>query len=110
MKELLKNIILDQQQLTWGEQYIRRDFPDDYLTVKDVVVISGVRRCGKSTLLHQIRQDNAERDFYFNFDDERLVNFTAMSWSGTILPMNTKFLCSSTTLQETFPGSYPITA
>jgi uncharacterized protein len=76
MKELLKNIILDQQQLTWSEQYIRRDFPNDYLTVKDVVVISGVRRCGKSTLLHQIRHDNAERDFYFNFDDERLVNFT----------------------------------
>jgi hypothetical protein len=40
------------------------------------VVISGVRRCGKSTLLHQIRHDNAEQDFYFNFDDERLVNFT----------------------------------
>jgi hypothetical protein len=76
MKELLKNIILDQQQLTWSEQYIRRDFPDDYLTIKDVVVISGVRRCGKSTLLHQIRHDNAEQDFYFNFDDERLVNFT----------------------------------
>jgi predicted AAA+ superfamily ATPase len=76
MKELLKNIILDQQQLTWGEQFIRRDFPDDYLTVKDVVVISGVRRCGKSTLLHQIRQGNPEKDFYFNFDDERLVNFT----------------------------------
>jgi predicted AAA+ superfamily ATPase len=76
MKELLKNIILDQQQLTWNEKFIRRDFPDYYLTTKDIVVISGVRRCGKSTLLHQIRQNNAERDFYFNFDDERLVNFT----------------------------------
>ena len=76
MKELLKNIILDQQQLTWKDQYILRDFPDDYVRSKDIVVISGVRRCGKSTLLHQIRQGNAERDYYFNFDDERLVNFT----------------------------------
>jgi predicted AAA+ superfamily ATPase len=75
MKELLKNIILDQQQLSWGEHCIRRNFPADYITGKDVVVISGVRRCGKSTLLHQIRQGNPEKDFYFNFDDERLINF-----------------------------------
>ena len=76
MKDLLRNVILDQQRLRWSDKFIRREFPEHYLQVKHIVVISGIRRCGKSTLLHQIREGNDERDFYFNFDDERLVNFT----------------------------------
>lgn len=37
-------------------------------------VISGIRRCGKSTLLHQIRVN--QKDYaYFNFEDTRLNNF-----------------------------------
>jgi hypothetical protein len=35
------------------------------------VVISGIRRCGKSTLLQAIRAKNKEQDYYLNFDDER---------------------------------------
>jgi predicted AAA+ superfamily ATPase len=41
----------------------------------DILVISGVRRCGKSTLLHEIRSKSTEHDYYFNFDDERLIDF-----------------------------------
>ena len=40
-----------------------------------VVVISGIRRCGKSTLLQAIRAKNKEQDYYLNFDDERLIHF-----------------------------------
>ena len=40
-----------------------------------VVIISGIRRCGKSTLLQQIRAQQGERDFYLNFDDDRLCQF-----------------------------------
>ena len=76
MRDLIKNIILDQKQLTWDEHFIRRDIPDLFHKSDDIIVISGVRRCGKSTLMQQIRMDHAEHDFYFNFDDERLVNFT----------------------------------
>ena len=39
------------------------------------MIISGVRRCGKSTLLQQIRATQTEKDYYINFDDERLVSF-----------------------------------
>src|SRR5690606_2899970 len=34
-----------------------------------------IRRCGKSTLLQQIRSRQTEKDYYLNFDDERLVSF-----------------------------------
>jgi predicted AAA+ superfamily ATPase len=39
------------------------------------VIITGIRRCGKSTLLQQIRAKQNERNYYINFDDERLVSF-----------------------------------
>lgn len=75
MKELLKQIIYDQKSLAWNESFVRRNFPEEYLTTTEIVVISGIRRCGKSTLLQQIRSDNKEKDYYLNFDDERLVKF-----------------------------------
>ena len=48
------------------------------ITPEIVTVIQGVRRCGKSTLLHQlmtvkgISEDNA---VFINFEDPRLINY-----------------------------------
>ncbi|GAB4367722.1 MAG: ATP-binding protein [Calditrichia bacterium] len=39
-----------------------------------IVILSGVRRCGKSTLLHQL-MNKTECFYYFNFEDPRAVNF-----------------------------------
>jgi predicted AAA+ superfamily ATPase len=39
------------------------------------LIISGIRRCGKSTLLHQFVQKEGEPFFYLNFDDLRLLGF-----------------------------------
>ena len=38
------------------------------------VVITGIRRCGKSTLLRQLMQ-KTPNFYYFNFEDPRAVNF-----------------------------------
>lgn len=38
------------------------------------VIVSGVRRCGKSTLLRQIMKKSGSFN-YFNFEDERAINF-----------------------------------
>lgn len=76
VKDLLKTVIADQRELSWKDDYIRRSLPDGIMLGQNIVVISGVRRCGKSTLLHQIRSEAMQRDFYLNFDDERLVTFT----------------------------------
>jgi predicted AAA+ superfamily ATPase len=36
------------------------------------LVISGIRRCGKSTLLHQLLKQRYQNGFYLNFEDPRL--------------------------------------
>jgi predicted AAA+ superfamily ATPase len=75
MKDLLKTVIADQLKLVWNDSFVRREFPEMLTKGEDIVVISGIRRCGKSTLLNQIRSSYREQDYYMNFDDERLLNF-----------------------------------
>ncbi len=38
------------------------------------LIISGIRRCGKSTMLNQLLQRKFEDAFYFNFEDPRLFD------------------------------------
>lgn len=41
-------------------------------------IIKGVRRCGKSTMLKQILEAKFKGSYhYFNFDDDRIINFKA---------------------------------
>ena len=54
---------------------IPRHIEEEWLTTTEILIITGVRRCGKSVLLQQLRDKLVEKDFFFNFDDERLVNF-----------------------------------
>ena len=41
------------------------------------LVISGIRRCGKSTLLRQFLTEKLDPWFYLNFDDIRLLSFNS---------------------------------
>jgi len=45
------------------------------------LIISGIRRCGKSTVLRQFVKKLQDEYFYFNFDDMRLYNFTVDDFS-----------------------------
>lgn len=74
-KKEIAQIIADQQSLGFRPSDLPR--LNSSFSGHEITVISGVRRCGKSTLLHEIRSKNTEKDYYFNFDDERLVNFKA---------------------------------
>jgi predicted AAA+ superfamily ATPase len=44
---------------------------------KHALIISGIRRCGKSTLLHQLVKKLEKTFFYCNYDDIRLHDFSA---------------------------------
>ena len=74
-KELLLRVMANQHAKD-VDSGMPRQIKDEWLSTHQVVVISGVRRCGKSFLLRQIRKKNTEKEYYFRFDDERLINFT----------------------------------
>lgn len=81
-KSRLQEIILDQQymcsMLERGAITPRDEVPK-LLTLHDspfIVILSGVRRCGKSTVLQVVRQQHLPADYYLNFDDDRLVHFS----------------------------------
>ncbi|MEM8895892.1 MAG: ATP-binding protein [Bacteroidota bacterium] len=44
------------------------------LSTDTVLIITGIRRCGKSTLMHQIAKKQTHRA-WFNFEDSRIVDF-----------------------------------
>lgn len=70
--------MIDQKSIFFRKKdLINRDIElDKYLTSEQVVVISGVRRCGKSSLLKLIKNKLELEEHqlcYFNFDDERIT-------------------------------------
>jgi uncharacterized protein len=75
MKQTLKDIIEDQKQYISTRKTVKRAFPESYLTTEQIVIITGVRRCGKSVLLQQIRSKIPQKDYFLNFDDDRLNSF-----------------------------------
>jgi len=78
-KERLTEIFFDQKE-TFNSKKGLIDRAIDlspYVNTSHIVVITGVRRCGKSSLLFLIKQKmqlNGDAFCYFNFDDERIVN------------------------------------
>lgn len=63
---------------------------NEYLTSKQIIVISGIRRCGKSTLLKQLSL-KIPKFYYINFDDERLINFTTDDFNSLIIIWKKKY-------------------
>ncbi|MCF8219565.1 MAG: ATP-binding protein [Bacteroidales bacterium] len=76
-KERLKEIMLDQREMFNNQTHlISRDIDlKNYISTGLVVIISGVRRCGKSSLLYLVKEKmklSQASYCYFNFDDERV--------------------------------------
>ncbi|MEK6874064.1 MAG: ATP-binding protein [Nanoarchaeota archaeon] len=72
----LKEVIVDQNSRQEQENLVDREIfskVESYIKNDFVIIISGIRRCGKSALLFQIRKKHS--GYYLNFDDERLINF-----------------------------------
>lgn len=77
-RNLLKQIIADQREYKLPANFFDRSqskviqkFIDD----PNIIILSGIRRSGKSTILRVLQKEQSESDYYFNFDDERLIQF-----------------------------------
>lgn len=77
-KERLKEVILEQSTRTSLTDYVPRLAYEEIEPLKknkEIIIITGMRRCGKSTLLQKIRDAATEKNYYLNFEDDRLINF-----------------------------------
>lgn len=82
-KRQLREILIDQKEVFQSKSgLIKRDIAlSDYLNTGQVVVITGVRRSGKSSLMFLIREalGLSVSEFCFcNFDDERLSPYPSL--------------------------------
>ena len=83
-KNRIKDVVSDQNALFKNREfYLKREIPGDYLKTKKIFIITGIRRCGKSTLLKQLA-DNYPNFYYFNFEDERLLEFTSEDFNSLL--------------------------
>lgn len=76
LKETLRDIVKKQREdLNLAEASIEREAINQIeLNISFAIVLSGIRRCGKSTLLKQLMK-KVKDFYYFNFEDTRVVNF-----------------------------------
>lgn len=86
-KEKLKELIVSQKERFLARKgLVARDIQRDierFLPQREMIILTGVRRSGKSSLMRLICDDLLKRDkvpensiLYVNFDDERFINFT----------------------------------
>lgn len=75
--EFLREII-EQQRVAIGAKDAGMA-REQLLTLPDnkshALIVSGIRRCGKSTLLFQLLRERYPQAVYLNFDDPRLYDF-----------------------------------
>ena len=80
-KELLKEVILEQKKKVnqaVKEDFVVRESLDKikrFVHIRHNIIITGIRRCGKSVFLSQIIENFFEKYYYINFEDERLADF-----------------------------------
>lgn len=75
-KETLKEIIkVQKEEIEQFEKGIEREKAKEIrLDIHFAIILSGVRRSGKSTLMRQLMR-KVGNAYYFNFEDARVVNF-----------------------------------
>lgn len=77
-REVLKQVIADQQEYRSPKNFFNRTLTETILRFIDdpsIIIISGIRRSGKSTIQRLLQLELAKSDYYLNFDDERLIRF-----------------------------------
>ncbi len=76
-KEKLKQVLQEQQELfNQIHDLIDREVSlEKYFKGNEIIIITGIRRCGKSSLLRIISKKLKAKFIYINFDDIRFTDF-----------------------------------
>ena len=82
-KDALRQIVIQQKNEAFAiGKTLRREILDEILNWFNdnrVIILTGIRRSGKSTILRQIMQ-NKDNYCYVNFEDERFIDFRAQDF------------------------------
>ncbi len=83
-KTILSQLIMEQRKIFEKNIHIvNRDLSKNIISSPKIIVITGVRRCGKSTLLRQLSK-HYKNYSYINFEDERLLDFTYRDFNNLL--------------------------
>ena len=99
--DILHTVVNDQlERVLTRDEGITRDI--DYAKVrrtKQITVITGVRRSGKSTLMLQLARQH-KQFYYLNFDDDRLLQFTVEDFGNLMQVFRSMFESEVVALDE----------
>jgi uncharacterized protein len=86
-KNEIKNIIesYKPEKTIYRSYYVNDIF--QYINRKEIIVLKGIRRCGKSTIMHQLMKKIGADCVYVNLDDYRLLEYLSIELLEKILQM-----------------------
>ncbi|MEK6927756.1 MAG: ATP-binding protein [Nanoarchaeota archaeon] len=85
MKEAIKDVAITtfHKKGILRKEYIEKI--ESWLSRPEIIIIKGIRRCGKSTILQQIAQRTNKKCIYINFDDYRFLQHLDISLLDEVL-------------------------
>lgn len=86
-RDLLKQVIADQRGYKLPKKFFSRLKSTDVRRFMDdpsILIVSGMRRSGKSTIQRALLKEIPDGDYYLSFDDDRLVQFQVQDFQMLI--------------------------
>ena len=78
MENILKRIILENQEIISDKKLISRNY--SIPETDHIIVLTGIRRCGKTHILYEkAKTFEPERILFLDFEDERLIGLNSLS-------------------------------
>lgn len=86
LKSEIEKAVEEQQLLMKSKPFglLREMLSNVELSSNYVLIITGIRRCGKSTLMQQISDKETSEIAYFNFEDPRVFDFETTDFTKLI--------------------------